>query len=163
MPSLPLSSSVSLTAAAGFLAVSLVYAGGYFALTNPLPVSLAAVQAETAKEDPNRNRQYLSFPMDLTANAPRFAATLNMEIGLAVREEATKEIETMIRIDPGQFMPAMTEAMRLLLEDPNILDIKMFQDEFPGFARDALNKSLSNEELDDPVLEVLIVKVITAS
>ena len=53
--------------------------------------------------------------------------------------------------------------MRLLLEDPNILDIKMFQDEFPGFARDALNKSLSNDELDDPVLEVLIVKMITAS
>lgn len=69
----------------------------------------------------------------------------------------------MIRVDSGQILPAITEAMRLLLEDPDIVDVEAFQAEFPDYARDSLNKTLSTDELTNPVLEVHLLKIITAS
>lgn len=162
MITLPFSNN-NLIGPAAFLAVTLTFTGGLFIFANPITVSLAEIQAEAEEHDPNRNRHYVTFPIDITTNAPRLGVTLHLEIGLAVRNEISLEMESMIRVNSEQIVPSITEAIRLLLEDPTVTDVETFQQEFPLYARDVLNRSLKTDELPDPVLEVLILKLIAAS
>ncbi|MBR9649642.1 hypothetical protein [Thalassovita aquimarina] len=162
MPFLPVPKNGG-TATAAFLAVTLTFAGGLFIFANPITVSLAEIQAEAEEKNPDRNRHYVTFPIEMTANASRLGATLNLEIGLAVREESVVEIKNLLRINSEQLVPSVTEAIRLLIEDPTITDVETFQTEFPGFARDALNRSLATEDIPEPVLEVLILRLIAVT
>ncbi|CUH68519.1 hypothetical protein TG4357_03642 [Thalassovita gelatinovora] len=149
--------------AAGCLAVSLAYVGGLFVFANPIRVSLAEIQNEAWEESPIRRRHYVTFPIGVTTNAPRFGLTLHIEIGLALSDGVSKSLESMIIEDTSLVMPALTEAIRLLLEDPDIGDLHRFQAELPDYVKDSLNKVLATDALPDPVIEVLILKLITTN
>ena len=149
--------------AGGCLAVSLSFAGGFFIFANPIRVSLADIKYEAWEESIDRHRHYVTFPVDLNINAPRLGLTLHIEIGLAVPDDLPLDIESLMRVDQALIMPSLTEATRLLLEDPEIDSLEAFRKEFPVYVRDAMNRALATYEIPEPILEVLIQKLIATN
>jgi hypothetical protein len=140
------------------------FAIGQFTMTTPEDVALPEpemVDEEVVEDDGPPERRYVSFPVSLTVNVPRWG-TLLIDIGMAVNDALPQNVTEAFLTDSAPLLGPMTDAMVKAVEDPDATDLEALQRLLPPLLRDALNGVLSTEDLIDPVLEVYVLKLITS-
>lgn len=140
-----------------------IYAAGHFTATAPMDVSIAMPEDEMMEEEADTGpvpRRYVSFPMSLTAQVPKWG-TLLIDIGMAVHEELPMSVTDAFLTDTAPLAAPLSEALLIAVEDPDAKDLESIQKMLPPLLKDALNGVISTEDLPDPVLEVYLLKLIT--
>jgi hypothetical protein len=139
------------------------YGIGHLALTAPEPLMIAGTEAEMAAEEVDTGpvpRRYVSFPISITVNVPRWG-TMLIDMGMAVHEELPDNVTEAFLTDSAPLTAPLSEAMLAAVEDPEAKDLEALQRIMPPLLRDAMNGVISTEDLPDPVIEVYILKLIT--
>ena len=140
-----------------------VYAAGFFTATAPMDVAIAMPEAEAPEEDADVGpapRRYVSFPVSLTAQVPKWG-TLLIDIGMAVHEDLPMSVTDAFLTDTAPLAAPLSEALLIAVEDPDAKDLESIQKMLPPLLKDALNGVITTEDLPDPVLEVYLLKLIT--
>ncbi|MCG7572176.1 hypothetical protein MHM39_01205 [Phaeobacter sp. CNT1-3] len=148
---------------AGFMLIALFFAVGQFTMTAPMSVALPEPEMDMEEPEPDDGppeRRYVSFPLSLTVNVPKWG-TLLIEIGMAVNDDLPETVTEAFLTDSAPLAAPMSDAMMVAVEDPDAKDLEALQKLLPPLLRDALNGVLSTEDLPDPVLEVYVLKLIT--
>jgi hypothetical protein len=143
---------------------SAAYGIGHLTLTAPMPVGLETTPEEEVEQEEQDlgppPRRYVSFPVSLSANVPKWG-TLLLDIGMAVHQELPEAVTDTFLEDSARFSAPLSQAMLEAVEDPDAKALEDLQRIMLPLLRDAMNEVISSDKLPDPVLEIYILKLIS--
>ncbi|MFY0682396.1 MAG: hypothetical protein JXR13_17630 [Thalassovita sp.] len=149
-----------------FAVVVVLYSGGYFSMTKPLSIEPLYIEDEEMEMEADplgpAPRRYARFPLGLTASIPKFSSTVLIEIGMAVHQDLPPEATDFLAENATPITAPLGEALRAASEDPDVYDLASLQGTLPTYLRDALNEALRTDDIEEPVYEVLILKMVSA-
>ncbi len=158
----PISSkaSILLTVLPAIVVVGAFAAGLFFSLTaKPDLPEPEVVEEEVVEEEiAEPKRTYIDIINPIKATLPELGGTVNISIGLAIRDDVGKLVYDMLKEDPGPLMAPLTDAVQELVEQmPPDSDWQDLRAELPALLRDKMNVELTSEDRPNPVYEVLIL------
>lgn len=107
--------------------------------------------------EPDPKRMYIDIINPIKATLPQLGGTVNINIGLAVRDDIAKQVYEMLRDDAAPVMAPMTDAVQELVDQmPEGSTWQDLRNEMPELLRIKLNEQLTAEDRPNPVYEVLI-------
>ncbi|MEY8881683.1 hypothetical protein [Donghicola sp. XS_ASV15] len=158
----PISSkaSILLTVLPAIVVVGAFGAGLFFSLAaKPDLPEPEVIEEEVVEEEiAEPKRTYIDIVNPIKATLPKLGGTVNINIGLAIRDDVGKIVYDMLKEDPGPIMAPLADAVQELVEQmPPESDWQDLRTELPAVLRDKMNVELTSEDRPNPVYEVLIL------